>query len=99
MWKPLRYEFSPRAVAMSDAAAGREHGESGRRYWIPAVIAALSMFLGVLDTSMMNVGVPSIVADLHTTVSAMQSAIAVYSMVMAARIITDGALRAAIDTK
>jgi len=57
------------------------------------------MFLGVLDTSMMNVAVPSIVVDLNTTVSALQSAIAVYSMVMAALIIPGGTLRAAIDTK
>ena len=57
------------------------------------------MFLGVLDTSMMNVAVPSIVADLDTTVSSMQAAIAVYSMVMAALIIPGGTLRAAIDTR
>jgi len=66
---------------------------------MPAVIAALSMFLGVLDTSMMNVAVPAIVADLGTTVSAMQAAIAVYSMVMAALIIPGGTLRAAVDTR
>jgi MFS family permease len=66
---------------------------------MPAIIASMSMFLGVLDTSMMNVAVPSIVQDLNTTVSSMQSAIAVYSMVMAALIIPLGTLRAAIDTK
>jgi len=71
----------------------------GWRYWMPAVIATLSMFLGVLDTSMMNVAVPAIVADLGTTVSAMQAAIAVYSMVMAALIIPGGTLRAAVDTR
>ena len=57
------------------------------------------MFLGVLDSSMMNVAVPSIVADLDTTVSSLQAAIAVYSMVMAALIIPGGTLRAAIDTR
>lgn len=69
------------------------------RFWMPAVIAALCMFLGVLDTSMMNVAVPSIVQDLETTVSSMQAAIAVYLMVMAAFIIPGGTLRAAVDTR
>lgn len=72
---------------------------SGFAYWAPAVIAATSLFLGVLDTSMMNVAVPAIVRDLDTTVSAMQAAIAAYSMVMAALIVPGGALRAAIDTR
>ena len=72
---------------------------SGFTYWAPAIVAASSLFLGVLDTSMMNVAVPSIVQDLDTTVSAMQAAIATYSMVMAALIIPGGALRAAFDTK
>ena len=83
---------------MTERASEREDA-SGWRYWMPAVIAALSMFLGVLDTSMMNVAVPAIVADLGTTVSAMQAAIAVYSMVMAALIIPGGTLRAAVDTR
>ena len=73
--------------------------ESGMAYWAAAVIAATSLFLGVLDTSMMNVAVPAIVQDLETTVSAMQAAIAAYSMVMAALIVPGGALRAAVDTR
>lgn len=82
-----------------DARSGPGDGRTGFAYWAPAVIAALSLFLGVLDTSMMNVAVPSIVRDLDTTVSAMQSAIAAYSMVMAALIIPGGSLRTAIDTR
>ncbi|MDS0292558.1 MFS transporter [Halogeometricum luteum] len=74
-------------------------GRKGFRYWAPAVVAASSMFLGVLDSSMMNVAVPAIARDLDTSVSALQGAIAVYSMVMAALIIPGGSLRAAIDTK
>ena len=87
------------AGSSASADAPSVEGRGGFRYWGPAVIAALGMFLGVLDSSMMNVAVPSIVADLNTTVSALQSAIAVYSMVMAALIIPGGSLRAAIDTR
>lgn len=84
---------------MSEETETRAQDESGSRYWIPAVVAAAAMFLGVLDTSMMNVAVPSIVQDLNTTVGSMQGAIAVYSMVMAAFIIPGGALRAVVDTR
>jgi len=77
----------------------RERSGGGIRFWIPALIAGTSMFLGVLDTSMMNVAVPVIVRDLGTTVSAMHAAIAVYSMVMAALIVPGGALRAVLDTR
>ncbi|WP_410766585.1 MFS transporter [Haloferax sp. DFSO60] len=84
---------------MSEINSGATNEQSGMKFWGPAVIAAISMFLGVLDSSMMNVAVPSIVQDLDTTVSALQGAIAVYSMVMAALIIPGGSLRAAIDTK
>ena len=82
-----------------DTPADPGDERSGFAYWAPAVIAATSLFLGVLDTSMMNVAVPAIVRDLETTVSAMQGAIAAYSMVMAALIIPGGTLRAAVDTR
>ncbi|WP_254280296.1 MFS transporter [Haloarcula marina] len=83
----------------SDGPSPRRDETRGFTYWAPAIIAALSLFLGVLDTSMMNVALPAIVQDLDTTVSSMQAAIAVYSMVMAALIIPGGTLRGAIDTK
>jgi len=72
---------------MSDAAAGREHGESGRRYWIPAVIAALRHVPRRprhVDDERRR---PVYRRDLHDGPARLQSAIAVYSMVMAARII------------
>ncbi|WP_158057048.1 MFS transporter [Halorussus halophilus] len=78
---------------------GDTRTQSSVRFWGPAVIASMSMFLGVLDSSMMNVAVPSIVEDLNTTVSSLQGAIAVYSMVMAALIIPGGSLRAALDSR
>ena len=84
---------------MAGANPETRGSRTGFEFWGSAVVATLSMFLGVLDSSMMNVAVPVIVKDLNTTVSAMQAAIAVYSMVMAALIIPGGTLRAAIDTK
>ncbi|EMA47905.1 MFS transporter [Halococcus saccharolyticus] len=84
---------------MIETGSTKSESGSGFEFWAPAVVAGTALFLGVLDMSMMNVAVPSIVQDLNTTVSAMHGAIAVYSMVMAALIIPGGALRSVVDTK
>jgi hypothetical protein len=41
-----------------------------------ALLLAMAMFVLVVDTSLMNVSIASVVADLHTTVSGVQCAIA-----------------------
>jgi hypothetical protein len=41
-----------------------------------AVLLAMAMFVLVVDTSIMNVSISSVVRDLDTTVSGVQSAIA-----------------------
>jgi MFS family permease len=51
--------------------------------WGALVVLCLTMFIVVLDTSMMNVAVPQITKDLNTTVSSVQTVIALYSLVMA----------------
>src|SRR5512140_479062 len=52
-----------------------------------AILLAMAMFVLVVDTSLMNVSIASVVHDLHTTVSAVQSAIALEALVSAAFIL------------
>ncbi len=52
-----------------------------------AILLAMAMFVLVVDTSMMNVSISAIVADLDTTVSSVQSAIALEALVSAAFIL------------
>jgi len=47
----------------------------------------MAMFVLVVDTSLMNVSISAVVADLHTTVSGVQSAIALEALVSAAFIL------------
>jgi EmrB/QacA subfamily drug resistance transporter len=56
----------------------------GRRL---AILLAMAMFVLVVDTSVMNVSIASVVHDLHTTVSGVQSAIALEALVSAAFIL------------
>src|SRR5262247_2453166 len=68
-----------------DAATGvdRESTSTGRL----AVLLAMAMFVLVVDTSLMNVSISSVVQDLGTTVSGVQSAIALEALVSAAFIL------------
>ena len=48
------------------------------------VILALAQFILTLDSTVMNVSISTLVADLHTTVGGVQTAITFYTLVMAA---------------
>src|SRR6195256_2143854 len=66
---------SPRPA--DDAGAG-----SPRRF-LP-ILLSMAMFVLVVDTSLMNVSISAVVRDLGTTVSGVQSAIALEALVSAA---------------
>ena len=54
------------------------------------LLLAMAMFVLVVDTSLMNVSIAYVVADLHTTVSGVQAAIALEALVSAAFILIGG---------
>jgi MFS family permease len=54
------------------------------RKWLPMLILASAQFVMVLDSSVMNVAISQIVKDLHTTIQGVQTAITLYTLVMAA---------------
>jgi EmrB/QacA subfamily drug resistance transporter len=62
-------------------------GEGGQRL---ALMLAAAMFVLVVDTSLMNVSISSVVEDLDTTVSDVQGAIALEALVSAAFILIGG---------
>ena len=67
---------------MSNGAA--EEGASNQTL---ALLLAMAMFVFVVDTSLMNVSISAVVRDLDTTVSGVQSAIAIEALVSAAFIL------------
>ena len=54
------------------------------------ILLAMAMFVFVIDTSFMNVSISAVVRDLDTTVSGVQSAIALEALVSAAFILIGG---------
>ncbi len=67
------------------SAAPRAEAEGGDQRL--AILLAMAMFVLVVDTSLMNVSISAVVADLGTTVSGVQSAIALEALVSAAFIL------------
>ncbi|MET0886014.1 MAG: MFS transporter, partial [Mycetocola sp.] len=70
---------------MSDEAASVPQEATGNPRL--AVLLAMAMFVLVVDTSLMNVSISAVVDDLDTTVSGVQSAIALEALVSAAFIL------------
>jgi EmrB/QacA subfamily drug resistance transporter len=64
----------------ASAADGERTGGLG----LPIVVFAAAQFVMVLDSSVMNVSISQIVADLNTTITGVQLAITAYTLVMAA---------------
>ncbi|MDT0452668.1 MFS transporter [Streptomyces hesseae] len=60
--------------------------------WRALAVLGTAQFLMVLDTSVMNVSISRLVEDFHTDVTSIQAVITLYTLVMAAFMITGGKL-------
>ena len=60
--------------------------------WSALVVLSATQFLMVLDQSVMNVSISQLVADFDTSVTTIQAVITLYSLTMAALMITGGKL-------
>jgi len=56
---------------------------SGQYKWGAVLVACLAIFIIVLDTSAMNVAITTLVVELNTTLSTIQSIIALYALIIA----------------
>jgi len=62
-------------------------------------LLAAGQFLMTLDSSVMNVSIQSVAEDVHTTVTGIQTAITLYTLVMAAFMITGGKIGSIIGRR
>jgi EmrB/QacA subfamily drug resistance transporter len=76
---------APTSYAASDAA-------SDPRRWLALLVLSSSLFIIVLDNTIVNVAVPTIIRELHTDVSALQWVISGYALVFASLLISFGRL-------
>jgi len=85
-----------RQVNEGGSAAGTSAADGSGRL---ALLLAMAMFVLVVDTSLMNVSISAVVHDLHTTVSGVQSAIALEALVSAAFILIGSKVADLIGSK
>jgi MFS family permease len=60
--------------------------------WLVIIILAVSQFVMILDSTVMNVSISTVAKDLGTTISGMQAAITFYALTMASLMLTGGKL-------
>ncbi len=69
------------------------------RKWLPIIVLGLAQFVMVIDGTVMNVSITAVVADLGTTVSSMQLAIATFTLTMAALMLAGAGIGARIGRR
>jgi MFS family permease len=63
-----------------------------KKNWFVIAVLAISQFVMILDSTVMNVSISTVAKDLNTTISGMQAAITFYALTMAALMLTGGKL-------
>lgn len=76
----------------SPALENRPAADGAKASWLPITVLALAQFVMVLDSTVMNVSLSTIVADLHTTIAMLQLAITLFTLTMAALMLVGGKL-------
>lgn len=72
--------------------AQSKDGAKAQAGWGVIVMLAAAQFIMVLDTTVMNVSITQVAADLNTTIVGLQTAITFYTLVMAAFMLLGGKL-------
>ncbi len=65
--------------------------DSSRRWWVLTIVVAAQFMFGV-DAFIVNVAIPTIATDLHTTAAQIEAVIAVYLIAYATLVVTGGLL-------
>src|SRR6266550_52477 len=87
--EPMLDPEGPLAPAETPAPTTPSHGV---RKWLPLITMGLAVVIIVLDTTLLNVSLGTIVRDLHTSITSLQWVITAYSLTLAALTIAGGRL-------
>ncbi len=91
--------MAPDESTSNDSTSFSADPKTGLQYWGPAIAVNLSMFIVSINSALMNVAVPAIVAEFDTTVTVVQGAIAFYSLVIAALVLPGGKVSSLYDIR
>lgn len=66
--------------------------QHGLRKWLPLIVLSSALMIIIIDTTVLNVSIRTMVADLKTTVQGIQWVISAYALTLAALTVTGGRL-------
>jgi EmrB/QacA subfamily drug resistance transporter len=78
--------------SIREATGDRKDDKVYRRRWLTLAVMSLSLFIIVIDNTILNVGLPTLVRDLHATSSELQWIVDAYVLVFAGLLLTAGSL-------
>jgi MFS family permease len=84
---------------MADSSTADTVGGTGAAAKAVLITLAAAQFVMILDSSVMNVSIATVAKDLDTTVTGIQTAITLYTLVMASLMITGGRMGAILGRK
>src|SRR5471030_2582248 len=79
-------------IDSSEAASDTANSAKGFRKWIPLIVLSFALTIIILDTTILNVSLRTIINDLHTNIQSIQWVITAYSLMLAAFTVTGGRL-------
>ena len=83
--------MAQKAIKTADVTSEVAH-RTGLKKWLPLVVLSLAVMIIIIDTTVLNVSLRTIVNDLGTNLQGMQWVIAGYSLTLAALTVTGGRL-------
>lgn len=75
---------------MTDVPIARELDEGHPRRWLILAAVSLGMFMALLDVTIVNIAIPALMTDLHTSVTHVSWVLNAYSLVLAAFFLSMG---------
>ena len=95
----MRADGGARALPQRQVAGTAKAGHVAAGSGFVLLVLAAGQFLMTLDSSVMNVSIRQVAADVGTTVTGIQTAITLYTLVMASLMITGGKIGAIIGRR
>ncbi len=82
----------PRPGAEPAAASPAREQPKGLRKWGSLLVLSLALAIIIIDTTLLNVSLETLIRELHTTLQSLQWVISAYSLTLAALTVTGGRL-------
>jgi EmrB/QacA subfamily drug resistance transporter len=89
---PRVKQDEPNPQSSSETRSETRSEPVGARKWAPLIVLSLALAIIIIDTTLLNVSLETLIRELHTTLQSLQWVISSYSLTLAALTVTGGRL-------